>query len=716
MPEKKMLFLPFLPAGLLIPFFIVFALGSCVNKNVFIPRGEKGVLDLRAWDFAAQQPLPLNGEWEFYWQQLLPPLSGDTGEKPLYVELPDHGLWQNIKAPGGMLPDYGYATYRLVLEFRKDQGELALKVPEIFSSGRIIVNGTEIFHAGVIGTDAKKSRSFYKTGIAPFTPVEGNNEILIQVSNFNERRGGINRHILIGQIDAIQTRYIRSLAIDLILFASLLTIGLYHLSLFVIRRKDRSPLWFGYFCLIIALRTLLYGERFLFNLFPALPWEFFNRLDHLTFYIGIPLFTGYLCRLFEKDIFAPAFRVYQILGLFFSLFLFFPPRVFNTTVTFYEMITGLFVLYMLYVIARAWSKHRAGSRTTMIGILIFLCFGVNEILHTMGIINTYNSLSLGLVIFLFTQAILLAMRFSKAFEDSEILGENLATTNESLRRFIPQEFFHLLQRKEIKDIRLGDQVQKKMSILFSDIRSFTTLAESMGAEQTFEFLNDYFGRVGKVIRENGGFVDKYLGDGLIALFQGRPEDALNTAVGIQKAIQVLNNERAERGLVPVDVGIGINYGQLILGTVGEVNRMDTTVIADSVNLCSRLEGLTKIYGKGTIVPFTFLDLLEDPNTIHWRYLGLVRVLGRKQPVEIVHVYDGLSPDEFNMFHSHKEEFEEAISLYRNGDHLEALGKFRKLAIYTPDDPACFTFLNQIQRLINSGLANDWDGVESIPTK
>lgn len=689
---------------------------SCVNPDLFIPKAQMGQVDLTNWSFADHLPIPLDGNWEFFPGELVSPNQTNVPATKSFVAIPDEGLWQNVKKGDKHLSAYGYATYRLTLAFSENTSDISIKIPEFFSASAVYLNGEKIFSAGTIGTDADTARPEYRTGVVHLGAKPGNNVLVIQVANFSERRGGFNKCIYIGNERAIQNLYIKSLSMDLIIFGSLLTIGLYHLCLFWLRKKDHSTLWFGIFCIIIALRSLIYGERFIFNYLPQVPWAFFNRLDHLTFYVGIPIFSAYIMTIFSRDISRISMHVYQALGLVFALFLFFPPAVFNTTVSFYEIITGGFALYLLFVIIRALARRREGAMTTMIGIGIFVCFGVNEILFNMGLINTFNSLSIGLVLFLFTQSLLIAMRFSKAFDESEHLGKTLLSTNESLRRFIPKEFFMLLQRAEVGEIKLGDQIEKNMSIMFSDIRRFTALAEQLGAAKTFEFLNDYFSRVGEVIRANGGFVDKYLGDGIIALFPSSPDAALKTAIGIQRVVSAFNESRVNEPYPPIEVGIGLNYGPLILGTVGEVHRMDTTVIADSVNLCSRLEGLCKLYGKGIIVPFEFLDTLENPDEYHWRYLGLIRVQGRKKPVEVVHIYDGLPDEDFNLFHATKTRFEDALHLYRNSEYERAMEEFRKLATETPDDPAIFTFMTQIHRLIASGLGDEWDGIECVPVK
>ncbi len=697
-------------------------LGSCVRPNLSVPKAISGRIDLTDWSFSQRGALPLDGQWDFFQGELLLP-TDDSGiiataahADPICVPIPDAGLWHNVDTGATRLSDYGCATYRLILAFSEEPGTIAVKVPSLFSAARIFLNGQEIYSAGTVGTTSASTKPRYSPEVVRIAPRAGDNELLVQVSNFVERRGGFNKSFIIGNERIVKSLFIQSLAMDLIIFGSLLAIGLYHLCLFWLRKKDHSPLWFGVFCIIIALRSLIYGERFLFDFFPAVPWEVFNRLDHLTFYIGIPVFSAYIMIIFARDISRIALYIYQALGLVFALFLFLPPSVFNATVSIYEIITAGYIVYLLIVIARALARRREGALTTMIGIGLFLGFGINEILFNMGLINTFNSLSIGLMLFLFTQSILIAMRFSKAFDESEHLGRTLLSTNESLKRFIPQEFFMLLNRNDVSEIKLGDQIEQNMAIMFADIRGFTLLAEQLGAAKTFEFLNDYFSRVGEVIRENGGFVDKYLGDGFIALFPRSADAALKTAIGIQRVISAYNESRTSAQEPKIEVGIGLNFGPLILGTVGEEHRMDTTVIADSVNLCSRLEGLSKLYGKGTIVPFEFLDRIENPDDYHWRYLGLIRVNGRKKPVEIAHIYDGLPETSFEGIHASKARFEESLHAYRNGDYEKAMEGFRKLATENPDDPAVFTFMTQLQRIIKSGIAFEWDGIEEMPAQ
>ena len=166
--------------------------------------------------------------------------------------------------------------------------------------------------------------------------------------------------------------------------------------------------------------------------------------------------------------------------------------------------------------------------------------------------------------------------------------------NGAYRRFVPQQFLNYLNRESITQVKRGDQVAREMTILFSDIRSFTTLSEEIGSQETFDFINDFLRRLGPVIRENGGFIDKYIGDAIMALFDS-PCDALRAANGLMDALGELTRKREANGDYPIEIGIGLNSGPLMLGIIGEEERLEGTVIGDVVNLAARLEALTKKY-------------------------------------------------------------------------------------------------------------------------
>lgn len=198
------------------------------------------------------------------------------------------------------------------------------------------------------------------------------------------------------------------------------------------------------------------------------------------------------------------------------------------------------------------------------------------------------------------------------------------------RRFVPDDFLRELGHVDIAEVQLGDQVEREMAVLFSDIRSFTSLSEGMTPGETMTFINEYLANAGPIVREHGGFIDKYIGDAIMALFKD-PDAALRAAVGLQDALHRFNETRRARGQRPVAIGVGVHAGKLMLGTVGEVQRIDTTVIADAVNVASRVEGLTKTYGVGIVVTDDLVHSLREKRD-DLRELGETHVKGLERTI------------------------------------------------------------------------------------
>ena len=210
---------------------------------------------------------------------------------------------------------------------------------------------------------------------------------------------------------------------------------------------------------------------------------------------------------------------------------------------------------------------------------------------------------------------------------------DLKNTNLSIERFVPHAFLSIIGKPSIVDVALGDNKREKMSILFSDIRSFTTLSESMPPDENFAFINAYLERMGPVIRDHHGFIDKYIGDAIMALF-GTADDAVRAGLAMLAALEGFNEERRAGGLQPIAIGVGINTGLLMLGTIGERDRMDGTVISDAVNLAARVESLTKDYGTPLLISEYTLAELADPKAYDIRAVDVVVVKGKTRPVAV----------------------------------------------------------------------------------
>jgi len=294
------------------------------------------------------------------------------------------------------------------------------------------------------------------------------------------------------------------------------------------------------------------------------------------------------------------------------------------------------------------------------------------------------------------------------------MRQHIREYNESATRFIPREFLSQLGRVDINGLQLGDHAEETMTILFSDIRSFTTLSGGMTPEQTFKFVNSYLTRIGPIIREYHGFIDKYIGDAIMALFPESPAQAVDAAVSMQKRVVVYNEERGRAGYPPVAIGIGVHSGDLMLGTIGESQRFETTVISDAVNIASRLESLTKTFGVLILASGTVMSEV-DATKVPARRLGDVRVKGATHPVTI---YDVFAADPLDLL-EHKmktrDEFDLGRLAYAHGDFTEAYRYFRMVALNKQDHAAAY-YRDRSAIMASAVQTLEWDGVEHMDSK
>ncbi len=282
--------------------------------------------------------------------------------------------------------------------------------------------------------------------------------------------------------------------------------------------------------------------------------------------------------------------------------------------------------------------------------------------------------------------------------------QELFKLNEAYERFVPRQFLQFLNKRSILDVRLGDQVQQEMSVLFADIRDFTTLSESMTPQENFNFINAFFSRMEPVIIENQGFIDKYIGDEIMALFSGGADNAVKAGIAMLQTLADYNLHRVRSGYVPIQIGIGINTGSLMLGTVGGASRMDSTVISDAVNLGSRMERLTKDYGASLLISHhTFLQL-QNFNQYAFRIIDRVKVKGKSAEVSVYEVFDADLPEIREGKLITKQEFEQALLLYKLGSFTEAAQLFEDVLNINPKDKVAQIYLERCQQHNNPNSA------------
>lgn len=310
---------------------------------------------------------------------------------------------------------------------------------------------------------------------------------------------------------------------------------------------------------------------------------------------------------------------------------------------------------------------------------------------------------------------------SKPFSKDEFLARikthvNLHKIHSATHKFVPKDFLKSIDRDNITEVRLGDQKAREVTVFFSDIRSYTSLSESMSPEENFKFVNAYAGRMGPIIRQNEGFVNQYLGDGIMAIFQHAPEDSLKAAIEMQWEIESYNRSRKKHDRIPISVGMGMHFGSLIMGVIGDALRNDSATIADTVNTAARMEGLTKHFGARIILSETVYQTLPQNHTYHLKYLGLVQVKGKAQPLGVYECLNAYQGNELEEKLQTLDTFNQGMQHYFSKNFDQAMLAFKEVLALHPQDKSAQLYLSRCSSLRLVGVADDWTGIEMMSSK
>ncbi|MCX7817318.1 MAG: bacteriohemerythrin [Syntrophales bacterium] len=270
-------------------------------------------------------------------------------------------------------------------------------------------------------------------------------------------------------------------------------------------------------------------------------------------------------------------------------------------------------------------------------------------------------------------------------------------------RFVPQEFIKLMGKDNIMNVELGDHIEITMTILFSDIRDFTAISENMSPKDNFSFINSYLERMEPVIANSGGIIDKYIGDGIMALFPQGADSALKGAIGMLEELEAYNSALERKGHKSIKIGIGINTGLMMLGIIGGKHYMESTVISDAVNLASRIESMTKDYMTSILISEHTYYSLHDSSVYHIRFVDRVKVKGKQQCQSIYEVFD---KDPLKLRKAKMETkgiFEEALAHYHLKKIPEAMDMLSQCLDIAPGDTVARVYYERCKRFLETGI-------------
>jgi PAS domain S-box-containing protein len=289
----------------------------------------------------------------------------------------------------------------------------------------------------------------------------------------------------------------------------------------------------------------------------------------------------------------------------------------------------------------------------------------------------------------------------------------LMELNRASARFVPTEWLAFLQRDSIVDIALGDHFSKEMSVMFSDVRSFTTMSERMSPQESFDFVNAYLGRIGVAIGDHQGFIVKYLGDGVMAMFPERADDAVMAGIDMLGRVRDYCDHRMRKGRSPFEIGIAVNTGHMMVGMVGDRERMQGDAFSDDVNLTARAEDLTKFYGVSFIITEATYRRMSDPDAFRIRFLDRVQVRGRSEPLELYEVFDADPAEQLEHKDATRSLYHEAMECYYAQAFADAQGRLFDVLKQNPKDKVAWHHLVAATRMVEEGGGAEWTGVRDM---
>ena len=362
------------------------------------------------------------------------------------------------------------------------------------------------------------------------------------------------------------------------------------------------------------------------------------------------------------------------------------------------LITGVYITLKKYKPAYyfliAWGMFLLGA--------ILMILRAKQILPSNAI--TQYSVQAGAALQMILLSLALSNKINTVQEERQEAMENklkerkrLISLSSVFEKFVPNQFLKLLNKEDILQVKLGDHVEREMTVMFSEIRSFAEFSSQMTPEESFQFLNEYLAKIEPIIEQHNGFIDKYMGSSLMVLFEN-VDDSVRASIDIMTLIDNENKERNINGLKEIYIGFGINTGHVMLGTVGGVHRMQGTVISDVVNTAYRIQHLTNEYKTSILISEESLNQISEAKELCVRVIDRVVLKGKKQQTTIYEVFNSDSTDTQLQKQQTKDMFEEAVVYFQKEKFVKAYELFSKCNTLCPEDSITLHYLKRCEAM------------------
>jgi len=587
--------------------FLTVLLSGCQPSLKKQPEVKSGFLDLSNWDFENDGSVRLDGMWEFYWNNLYSPKDFQKDSlkaKPYYLNIP--GVWNSLIVDSKNLSGQGFGTYHLKIKLNHAYTTLGIKLLDAASSYKLWINNNLVATNGEVSSVLSEVKPQMLPQVKFFTSDANEIEMVVQVANNFHYKGGMWESIRLGTQEQIINSRENSVIYTMFLAGTLFILFIYHLWIFIFRRKEKAALWFGIMCLFVLVRALLINERLNFFFFPDFNLNIGYRIEYITLFSLALLFGSYFFNLFEKSYSKTALKVITAIVLIEAVIILFTPTSFYTSIVIpFQIIMYAGFIYFFILTFGQSIKGEKGAVLLLLSWLAVLIAGMNDILYLNLIINTGQFAHYAFFVFLLTQAYILSYKISGAFNTVEDLSVNLEHKVEERTRELEVEkkksddlLLNILPVEAAIELKQHGRSKAKtygmVTVMFTDFKDFTDVSEKVSPELLVAEIDYCFSAFDNIIQNYRVEKIKTVGDAYICV-GGMPvlsfthaEDTINAALEIRDFMLKRKREKEAKGEIPFEIRIGIHTGPVVAGIVG-VKKFAYDIWGDTVNLSARME-------------------------------------------------------------------------------------------------------------------------------
>jgi len=556
----------------------------------------------------------LDGTWIFYWNKLVTTINDDiTGES---VTVPS--TWKEYK--------YGYGTYCCSVVNLDPDTEYAFLIYESpGTASAAYINGVYASSCGTVST-TRQSDACCKPWLVPVLPDKnGRAVIAIQVSNWVYRKAGMWSNVYFGTLHDMKWQFNMRSACSAFVLGMVLFIFIVNMLLFLFNHERKDSFLFSLIALMLAARLLTAEFSVLLTVWPSFPYQVARKLEYCIIWAGPPVFLYLLDSVYaDMHLIKGVHRYIPLLSLLLGvLCTCLPLSIASMLVMPMILMAFIIVAWILYCIVKNREKIKQDERDLLITLFVILVIVVTGLTVTWLLTMTNRSLKMSLVplffmMFSLMQFYNMSSRQSVLFQRRMQKSCELKKLNDAYARFVPKEFLGLLHKNDVTEVMLGDNAAADISI------AFFMLKNEADMEEQFVSLAEFSDAAVRVVSKNNGFLSKFINHGLMALFPHDASDAVRCALELKTTAMSLGIE---------GVGCGIHFGRMIVGTIGEENRLDDTVISDTVNTAFRIMEFSMSHDIAVVASSEIAHrVLDTDKEICFEKIGEIPVKGKKDPV------------------------------------------------------------------------------------